>query len=86
MTTIEKKIDTKYFRLVKSGEKKFELRLADFRIKTGDVVLTNCKRDNDLIKKFPLINALAIEGGILSRILATVREFDVFLFDRAEDG
>jgi len=36
MAIIEKKIWPKYFKLVKSGKKKFELRLADFGIRVGD--------------------------------------------------
>ncbi|MBU4369816.1 DUF3850 domain-containing protein [Patescibacteria group bacterium] len=36
---IKKKIWPKYFELVKSGKKKFEVRLADFRIKEGDVLI-----------------------------------------------
>ncbi len=32
---IEKKIWPEYFELVKSGKKRFELRLADFKIKKG---------------------------------------------------
>ena len=36
---IKKKIWPEYFELVKSGKKKFELRLADFRVKEGDVLL-----------------------------------------------
>ena len=39
MRTIKKKIWPKWFELVKSGEKKFELRLADFKIEQGDVLL-----------------------------------------------
>lgn len=39
MTIIKKKIWPEYFKLVKSGKKKFELRLADFKIKTGDVLV-----------------------------------------------
>lgn len=39
MAIIKKKIWPGYFKLVKSGKKKFELRLADFRIKKGDVLL-----------------------------------------------
>jgi ASC-1-like (ASCH) protein len=35
MAIIKKKINQKYFSLVKSGKKKFELRLADFKIKKG---------------------------------------------------
>jgi len=36
---VEKKIYPSYFNLVKAGKKKFELRLADFKIKTGDVLI-----------------------------------------------
>ncbi len=36
---IEKKIRTEYFGKVLSGEKKFELRLADWQCKTGDILV-----------------------------------------------
>ncbi len=39
MEIIKKKIWPEWFNLVKSGKKKFELRLADFRIKEGDVLI-----------------------------------------------
>ena len=39
MVVIKKKIWPKYFELVKSGKKKFELRLADFKIKKGDTLV-----------------------------------------------
>lgn len=39
MATIKKKIWSKYFDLVSSGKKKFELRLADFDIAEGDTLL-----------------------------------------------
>lgn len=39
MSLIKKKIWPKHFELVKSGKKKFELRLADFNIKEGDVLV-----------------------------------------------
>jgi len=39
MATIEKKISPEYFKLVKSGKKRFELRLADFKIKKGDTLV-----------------------------------------------
>ena len=39
MAIIKKKIWPKWFNLVKSGKKKFELRLADFRVKKGDVLI-----------------------------------------------
>ena len=39
MAEIRKKIWPKYFQLVKSDKKKFELRLADFDIKEGDTFI-----------------------------------------------
>lgn len=39
MAIIKKKIWPEFFELIKSGKKKFELRLADFRIKEGDVLV-----------------------------------------------
>ena len=39
MAIINKKIWPKYFELVKSGKKRFELRLADFNIKEGDILV-----------------------------------------------
>jgi ASC-1-like (ASCH) protein len=39
MTIIRKKIWPKYFALVKSGKKRFELRVADFEIKEGDILV-----------------------------------------------
>ncbi len=39
MATIQKKILSKYFKKVLSGEKKTELRLADFEINKGDTLV-----------------------------------------------
>lgn len=39
MKIIKKKIWPKYFKDVKSGKKKFELRLADFKVLAGDTLL-----------------------------------------------
>lgn len=36
---IEKKIWPEYFEAIKQGRKKFELRLADFKIKEGDILV-----------------------------------------------
>jgi ASC-1-like (ASCH) protein len=36
---VRKKIWPKYFDLVKSGKKKFEVRVADFKIKESDVLI-----------------------------------------------
>ena len=39
MSIIEKKVWPKSFNLIKSRKKKFELRVADFKIKKGDVLI-----------------------------------------------
>ena len=39
MAIINKKIWPEYFNLIKSGKKKFELRLNDFNIKEGDTLI-----------------------------------------------
>ena len=39
MAIIKKKIPPEFFDLINSGKKKFELRLADFSIKEGDVLV-----------------------------------------------
>ena len=39
MAIIKKKIWPDYFELVNSGKKRFELRLADFDIKEGDIFI-----------------------------------------------
>jgi len=39
MSIIKKKIWPEYFELIKSGRKKFELRLADFDIKERDTLI-----------------------------------------------
>jgi ASC-1-like (ASCH) protein len=39
MAIITKKITPEYFELIKSGKKKFELRLAEFEVKEGDLLV-----------------------------------------------
>ena len=39
MAIIKKKVWPDYFKLIKSGKKKFELRLADFKVKEGDILI-----------------------------------------------
>jgi len=39
MAIVKKKIWQKYFGLLKSGKKRFELRLADFDIREGDTLV-----------------------------------------------
>lgn len=36
---IEKKVQQKYFKAVAEGRKRFEVRLADFRCKSGDILV-----------------------------------------------
>jgi phosphohistidine swiveling domain-containing protein len=47
------------------------------KIKKDDVVLVKCKTDISLIKKISLINALIINGGILSHMVVIAREFNI---------
>jgi hypothetical protein len=39
MTEVKKKVWPEYFQLILNGTKKFELRMADFDIKEGDVLV-----------------------------------------------
>ena len=39
MATIKKKAWPEIFELIASGKKKFDLRLADFNVKEGDIIL-----------------------------------------------
>lgn len=39
MKVIKKKIWQRYFELVKTGKKNFELRLADFDVQEGDILI-----------------------------------------------
>ncbi len=47
---IEKKILPKYFDDIKSGKKKFELRLADWKCKSGDILIL--RESNNKTKKY----------------------------------
>lgn len=44
---IEKKVLPEYFQLILDGTKKYELRLADFEINTGDILLLREWDDNE---------------------------------------
>ena len=39
MVVIKKKVWPDYFKLIKSGKKRFELRLADFKAEEGDTLI-----------------------------------------------
>ena len=39
MAIIKKKTWPEYFKLIKAGKKKFELRLANFKVKEGDTLI-----------------------------------------------
>ena len=48
MATIHKKVWCEYFKQIISGEKKFELRLADFNVNEGDtLVLEEWNKDKE---------------------------------------
>ena len=44
MTKIEKKVQSEYFEDVVEGRKRFEVRLADFKCKPGDVLVLKEQR------------------------------------------
>ena len=46
MTTIKKKVQEKYFKAVADGKKRFEVRLADFKCKPGDVLILEEQKRN----------------------------------------
>ena len=63
MAIIKKKVKKKYFEAVLDGRKRFEVRLADFKCKTGDTLLleeqeednnnkTGRKMDCEVLYKF----------------------------------
>ena len=63
---------------ISSGFLKIINNIEDYdKIKKDDVVLVRCKTDISLIKKIPLINALIINGGILSHMAVIAREFNI---------
>lgn len=39
MAIIKKKITPEYYKLIKSGKKRFETRVADFKVKEGDTLV-----------------------------------------------
>ena len=63
---------------ISSGFLKIINNIEDYdKIKKDDVILVKYKTDISLIKKIPLINALIINGGILSHIAVIAREFNI---------
>lgn len=75
MAIIKKKIWLEYFELVKSGKKKFELRLADFDVKEGDVIIL---QEWDPEKK-------TYTGREIEKDVKYVLKFDLDDFDQKED-
>ncbi|MFH1656482.1 MAG: PEP/pyruvate-binding domain-containing protein [Candidatus Nealsonbacteria bacterium] len=63
---------------ISSGFLKIINTIEDYeKIKKDDVILVRCKTDISLIKKISLINALIINGGILSHMAVIAREFNI---------
>jgi ASC-1-like (ASCH) protein len=46
MAIIRKKVQGKYFKAVADGRKRFEVRLADFKCKPGDVLILEEQKGN----------------------------------------
>jgi len=75
MAIITKKITPEYFELVKSGKKKFELRLAEFDAKEGDLlILEEFNTDKN-----------EYTGRKMEKYINYVLKFDLNLFGQKED-
>lgn len=46
MAIIRKKVKKEYFNAVADGRKRFEIRLADFKCKPGDILVLKEQKDN----------------------------------------
>ncbi len=67
MVVIEKKVWKEYFEKIISGEKKYELRLGDFLVNKGDVLLL---KEWDKQKK-------EYTGHEISKTVSSVNKFDI---------
>jgi len=72
---IEKKIWPKFFSAVKSGEKRFQLRIADFDVKKGDTLIL---REWDPKKK-------KYTGRVLKKKCRNVIKFNPLDFNTIEE-
>ena len=75
MAIITKKIPHEYFELIKSGKKKFELRLAEFEIKEGDMLIL--EEWNEEQKKHT--------GRKIEKYVNYVLKFDLNAFGQKEE-
>ena len=75
MAIITKKIHPEYFELVKSGKKKFELRLAEFDVKEEDFLVLE---EWDPIKK-------EYTGRKIEKYINYVFKFDLDTFGQKEE-
>ncbi|MFZ2072625.1 MAG: DUF3850 domain-containing protein [Minisyncoccia bacterium] len=75
MAIITKKIPPEYFELIKSGKKKFELRLAEFDAKEGDLLILE-EFDNSKNE---------YTGRKMEKYINYVLKFDLDLFGQKED-
>jgi ASC-1-like (ASCH) protein len=75
MAIITKKITPEYFELVKSGKKKFELRMADFGIKEGDLLILE---EWDPIKK-------EHTGRKIEKYVSYILKFNLDDFEQKEE-
>lgn len=75
MVVIHKKIWPKWFRLIKKGKKNVEFRLADFKIKAGDILILE---EWDPKKK-------EYTGKLLRKRVKKVTKINLFDFYSPED-
>ncbi|MFH1643406.1 MAG: DUF3850 domain-containing protein [Patescibacteria group bacterium] len=75
MKIIKKKIWPEYFELINTDKKKFELRVADFKIKEGDILLL--EEWNPKIKKYT--------GRIIKKKVDYIFKFNLNDFKQKEE-
>jgi len=74
MAQIHKKIRPNWFKIMKAGKKNAEVRLADFKIKSGDILLLE---EWDPKKKYT--------GRVIRRKVKRVNKFNLFYYHKYKD-
>ena len=72
MRTIEKKVWPEYFRKIKENKKQFEVRLADFEIEEGDILIL--KEWNPKNKQFTG-EEIKVKAGFIIKIPDGMEKF-----------
>jgi ASC-1-like (ASCH) protein len=72
MRTIEKKVWPEYFKKIKENKKQFEVRLADFEIEEGDILIL---KEWDPEKKEYTGEKIKVKAGFIIKIPENMEKF-----------